>query len=113
MKNRSEGYLLEHSASILTTYLAAIVSCILESMDRCPPILRMALKQLRHRVEEKFPDNDTVSVRFLSVKLGWRSKCGFGPQARHKRQVIKRKRSRSFVQHHGPISWHCLCLYSP
>ncbi|XP_071789883.1 rasGAP-activating-like protein 1 isoform X1 [Asterias amurensis] len=59
MKNRSEGYLLEHSASILTTYLAAIVNCILESMDRCPPILRMALKQLRHRVEEKFPDNDT------------------------------------------------------
>ncbi len=64
MKNRSEGYLLEHSASILSTYLASIVSCILVSIDRCPPILRMALKQLRHRVEEKFPDNDTVSVRF-------------------------------------------------
>lgn len=70
MKNRSEGYLLEQSASILTTYLASIVSCILVSIDRCPPILRMALKQLRHRVEEKFPDNDTVNVRFWWIQLG-------------------------------------------
>ncbi|XP_022103860.1 rasGAP-activating-like protein 1 isoform X3 [Acanthaster planci] len=59
MKNRSEGYLLEHSATILTEYLASIVNCILKSVDRCPPILRMALKQLRQRVEDKFPDNDS------------------------------------------------------
>ncbi|XP_012892442.1 PREDICTED: rasGAP-activating-like protein 1 [Dipodomys ordii] len=51
----SEEQVRETSLGLLTGYLGPIVDAIVGSVGRCPLALRLAFKQLRRRVEERFP----------------------------------------------------------
>ncbi|XP_057601577.1 rasGAP-activating-like protein 1 isoform X3 [Hippopotamus amphibius kiboko] len=51
----SEEHVREASLGLLTGYLEPIVDAIVGSVGRCPPAMRLAFKQLRQRVEERFP----------------------------------------------------------
>lgn len=51
----SEEHVREASLGLLTGYLGPIVDAIVGSVGRCPPTMRLAFKQLRQRVEERFP----------------------------------------------------------
>ncbi|XP_060997830.1 rasGAP-activating-like protein 1 isoform X8 [Dama dama] len=51
----SEEHVREASLGLLTGYLGPIVDAIVGSVGRCPPAMRLAFKQLRQRVEERFP----------------------------------------------------------
>ena len=45
----------EASLGLLTGYLGPIVDAIVGSVGRCPSAMRLTFKQLRQRVEERFP----------------------------------------------------------
>lgn len=45
----------ESSLGLLQGYLGDTVDAIVGSVDKCPPLMRAAFKQLRRRVEEQFP----------------------------------------------------------
>lgn len=51
----SEEHVREASLGLLTGYLGSIVDAIVGSVERCPFAMRLAFKQLRRRVEERFP----------------------------------------------------------
>ncbi|XP_068418851.1 rasGAP-activating-like protein 1 isoform X3 [Eschrichtius robustus] len=51
----SEEHVREVSLGLLTGYLGPIMDAIVGSVGRCPPAIRLAFKQLRHCVEERFP----------------------------------------------------------
>lgn len=46
----------ESSVEMLQGYLANIVESIVSSVAQCPPVMRVAFKQLHKRVEEQFPE---------------------------------------------------------
>lgn len=45
---------------MLQAYLTSIIESIVGSVDQCPPVMRVAFKQLHKRVEEQFtePENE-------------------------------------------------------
>lgn len=45
----------ESSLGLLQGYLGDTVDAIVGSVEKCPPLMRAAFKQLRRRVEEQFP----------------------------------------------------------
>lgn len=51
----SEAQVRESSLGLLQGYLGDTVDAIVGSVDKCPPLMRAAFKQLRRRVEEQFP----------------------------------------------------------
>ncbi|NXJ38790.1 RASL1 protein, partial [Ciconia maguari] len=51
----SEARVRESSLELLKGYLGDIVDAIVGSVEKCPLVMRMAFKQLRRRVEERFP----------------------------------------------------------
>ncbi|NWW44822.1 RASL1 protein, partial [Pedionomus torquatus] len=51
----SEARVRESSLELLQGYLGDIVDAIVGSVEKCPLLMRMAFKQLRRRVEERFP----------------------------------------------------------
>uniref|UniRef100_A0A8C9BPW7 RAS protein activator like 1 n=1 Tax=Phocoena sinus TaxID=42100 RepID=A0A8C9BPW7_PHOSS len=51
----SEEHVREASLGLLTGYLGPIMDTIVGSVGRCPPAIRLAFKQLRQCVEERFP----------------------------------------------------------
>uniref|UniRef100_A0A8C0DU85 RAS protein activator like 1 n=1 Tax=Balaenoptera musculus TaxID=9771 RepID=A0A8C0DU85_BALMU len=51
----SEEHVREVSLGLLTGYLGPIMDAIVGSVGRCPPAIRLAFKQLRQCVEERFP----------------------------------------------------------
>lgn len=55
---------------MLQTYLTSIIESIVGSVDQCPPVMRVAFKQLHKRVEEQFtePENE-VSLEHRGKKL--------------------------------------------
>lgn len=68
----------DSSVEMLQSYLTSIIESIVGSVDQCPPVMRVAFKQLHKRVEEQFaePENEvslgTVSTRFnVSVRLAY------------------------------------------
>ncbi|XP_077995563.1 rasGAP-activating-like protein 1 isoform X2 [Glandiceps talaboti] len=67
LKTTSANQLLEQSTATLTAYLVSIINCILMSVDRCPPIMRLAFKQLRKRVEDRFPDSEHEDIKYLCI----------------------------------------------
>ncbi|XP_072034910.1 rasGAP-activating-like protein 1 isoform X2 [Amphiura filiformis] len=71
VKKQSDSQLLESSTATITNYLASIVNCILMSVDRCPPVMRMAFRQLRQRVQERiderFPNNSNEEWQYLCM----------------------------------------------
>ncbi|XP_035690611.1 rasGAP-activating-like protein 1 [Branchiostoma floridae] len=65
VKSQSDGQLLEHSAMILTGYLEQIIDNIVMSVDQCPPVIRLAFRQLSKRVEDRFPEHQ--DVKYLAI----------------------------------------------
>lgn len=59
----SEAEVRDYSVEMLQTYLSSIIESIVNSVDQCPSVMRVAFKQLHKRVEEQFtePENE-VSV---------------------------------------------------
>ncbi|XP_010718818.1 rasGAP-activating-like protein 1 isoform X2 [Meleagris gallopavo] len=51
----SEAQVRESSLELLQGYLGDMVDAIVGSVDKCPLLMRVAFKQLRRRVEERFP----------------------------------------------------------
>ncbi|KAM6930431.1 rasGAP-activating-like protein 1 isoform 3-T3 [Xenentodon cancila] len=69
----SEAEVRESSVEMLQTYLTSIIESIVGSVDQCPPVMRVAFKQLHKRVEEQFtePENEALqSVGNLGLQLG-------------------------------------------
>ena len=55
---------VESSQLVLTSYLELIMDTIFSSVDKCPNLLRVALRQLWVRVADRFQDPEhVVSVR--------------------------------------------------
>ena len=55
---------VESSQLVLTSYLELIMDAIFSSVDKCPNLLRVALRQLWMRVADRFQDPEhVVSVR--------------------------------------------------
>lgn len=50
----------DSSVEMLQVYLTSIIESIVGSVDQCPPVMRVAFKQLHKRVEEQFtePENE-------------------------------------------------------
>ncbi|XP_062446373.1 rasGAP-activating-like protein 1 [Rhea pennata] len=63
----SEAQVRESSLELLKGYLGDIIEAIVGSVDKCPPIMRVAFKQLRRRVEERFPSVEHEEVRYVSI----------------------------------------------
>lgn len=56
----SEAEVRDSSVEMLQCYLTSIIESIVGSVDQCPPVMRVAFKQLHKRVEEQFaePENE-------------------------------------------------------
>lgn len=69
----SEVEVRDSSVEMLQSYLTSILQSIVASVDQCPPIMRLAFKQLHKRVEEQFvdPENE-VSFRPWPIYKGKR-----------------------------------------
>ncbi|XP_070331432.1 rasGAP-activating-like protein 1 isoform X2 [Odocoileus virginianus] len=63
----SEEHVREASLGLLTGYLGPIVDTIVGSVGRCPPTMRLAFKQLRQCVEERFPQAEHEDVKYLAI----------------------------------------------
>uniref|UniRef100_A0A8C4ITS0 RasGAP-activating-like protein 1 n=1 Tax=Dicentrarchus labrax TaxID=13489 RepID=A0A8C4ITS0_DICLA len=53
----SEAEVRDSSVEMLHSYLTSIIESIVGSVDQCPPVMRVAFKQLHKRVEEQFRQN--------------------------------------------------------
>ncbi|NXL54508.1 RASL1 protein, partial [Podilymbus podiceps] len=63
----SEARVRESSLELLRGYLGAIIDAIVGSAEKCPLVMRVAFKQLRRRVEERFPSEQHEEVRYFSI----------------------------------------------
>ncbi|NXL90203.1 RASL1 protein, partial [Alectura lathami] len=63
----SEAQVRESSLELLQGYLGDTVDAIVSSVDKCPPLMRAAFKQLRRRVEERFPSPQHEDVRYFAI----------------------------------------------
>ncbi|XP_063207344.1 rasGAP-activating-like protein 1 [Chroicocephalus ridibundus] len=63
----SEARVRESSLELLKGYLGDIVDAIVGSVEKCPLLMRVAFKQLRRRVEERFPSAQHEEVRYFSI----------------------------------------------
>ncbi|NWY60617.1 RASL1 protein, partial [Chionis minor] len=63
----SEAQVRESSLELLKGYLGDIVDAIVGSVEKCPLLMRVAFKQLRRRVEERFPSARHEEVRYFSI----------------------------------------------
>ena len=56
---------------MLTSYLEIIMDAVFSSVDKCPNLLRIALRQLWMRVADRFQDPEhVVSVRWTDRQRG-------------------------------------------
>uniref|UniRef100_A0A8D3DGI2 RasGAP-activating-like protein 1 n=1 Tax=Scophthalmus maximus TaxID=52904 RepID=A0A8D3DGI2_SCOMX len=60
----SEAEVRDSSVEMLQSYLTSIIESIVGSVDQCPPVMRVAFKQLHKRVEEQFAEPD---VKYLAI----------------------------------------------
>ncbi|NXP70830.1 RASL1 protein, partial [Ramphastos sulfuratus] len=63
----SETQVQESSLELLKGYLGDIVDAIVGSVEKCPLLMRVAFKQLRQRVEERFPSAQHQEVQYFSI----------------------------------------------
>ncbi|XP_064835752.1 rasGAP-activating-like protein 1 isoform X1 [Oncorhynchus masou masou] len=63
----SEAEVRESSVEMLQGYLSNIVESIIGSVTQCPPVMRVAFKQLHKRVEEQFPEPENEDVKYLAI----------------------------------------------
>lgn len=52
----SEAQVRESSLELLKGYLSDIMESIIGSVEKCPPIMRVAFKHLHKQVEDQFPE---------------------------------------------------------
>ncbi|XP_068767601.1 rasGAP-activating-like protein 1 [Struthio camelus] len=63
----SEAQVRESSLELLKGYLGDIIEAIAGSVDKCPLVMRVAFKQVRWRVEERFPSAEHKEVSYISI----------------------------------------------
>ncbi|XP_036383530.1 rasGAP-activating-like protein 1 [Megalops cyprinoides] len=63
----SEAEVRESSVELLQGYLTNIMESIVGSVAQCPPVMRVAFKQLHKRVEEQFPEPENEDVKYLAI----------------------------------------------
>uniref|UniRef100_A0A3Q3RTG1 RAS protein activator like 1 n=1 Tax=Mastacembelus armatus TaxID=205130 RepID=A0A3Q3RTG1_9TELE len=65
--NLSEAEVRDSSVEMLQSYLTSIIESIVGSVDQCPPVMRVAFKQLHKRVEEQFAEPENEDVKYLAI----------------------------------------------
>lgn len=65
----SEAEIRDSSVEMLQTYLTSIIESIVVSVDQCPPVMRVAFKQLHKRVEEQFSEPENEVSLELTTKI--------------------------------------------
>ncbi|XP_029960061.1 rasGAP-activating-like protein 1 isoform X2 [Salarias fasciatus] len=63
----SEAEVRDSSVEMLHSYLTSIIDSIVGSVDQCPPVMRVAFKQLHKRVEEQFTQRENEDVKYLAI----------------------------------------------
>uniref|UniRef100_A0A665X0I9 RAS protein activator like 1 n=1 Tax=Echeneis naucrates TaxID=173247 RepID=A0A665X0I9_ECHNA len=63
----SEAEVRDSSVEMLQGYLTSIIESIVGSIDQCPPVMRVAFKQLHKRVEEQFAEPENEDVKYLAI----------------------------------------------
>lgn len=63
----SEAEVRDSSVEMLQIYLTNVIESIVNSVDQCPPVLRVAFKQLHKRVEEQFSEPENEDVKYLAI----------------------------------------------
>ncbi|CAK6950325.1 rasGAP-activating-like protein 1 [Scomber scombrus] len=63
----SEAEVRDSSVEMLQSYLTSIIESIVSSVDQCPPVMRVAFKQLHKRVEEQFSEPENEDVKYLAI----------------------------------------------
>ncbi|KAM9743014.1 rasGAP-activating-like protein 1 isoform 1-T1 [Menidia menidia] len=63
----SEAEVRDSSVELLQSYLSSIIESIVGSVDQCPPVMRVAFKQLHKRVEEQFTEPEHEDVKYLAI----------------------------------------------
>ncbi|XP_071338488.1 rasGAP-activating-like protein 1 isoform X3 [Trachinotus anak] len=63
----SEAEVRDSSVEMLQGYLTSIIESIVGSVDQCPPVMRVAFKQLHKRVEEQFAEPENEDVKYLAI----------------------------------------------
>uniref|UniRef100_A0A3Q2CET9 RAS protein activator like 1 n=1 Tax=Cyprinodon variegatus TaxID=28743 RepID=A0A3Q2CET9_CYPVA len=63
----SEAEVRDYSVEMLQTYLSSIIESIVNSVDQCPSVMRVAFKQLHKRVEEQFTEPENEDVKYLAI----------------------------------------------
>ncbi|XP_049619998.1 rasGAP-activating-like protein 1 isoform X2 [Syngnathus scovelli] len=63
----SEAEVRDSSVEMLENYLTKIVESIIGSVEQCPPVMRVAFKQLHKRVEEQFAEPENEDVKYLAI----------------------------------------------
>ncbi|XP_069034585.1 rasGAP-activating-like protein 1 isoform X3 [Embiotoca jacksoni] len=63
----SEAEVRDSSVEMLQSYLTSIIESIVGSVDQCPPVMRVAFKQLHKRVEEQFTEPENEDVKYLAI----------------------------------------------
>nr|XP_046242784.1 rasGAP-activating-like protein 1 isoform X2 [Scatophagus argus] len=63
----SEEEVRDSSVEMLHGYLTSIIESIVGSVDQCPPVMRVAFKQLHKRVEEQFSEPEYEDVKYLAI----------------------------------------------
>nr|XP_020446135.1 rasGAP-activating-like protein 1 isoform X1 [Monopterus albus] len=63
----SEAEVRDSSVELLQCYLTSITESIVSSVDQCPPVMRVAFKQLHKRVEEQFAEPENEDVKYLAI----------------------------------------------
>ncbi|XP_053225800.1 rasGAP-activating-like protein 1 isoform X1 [Podarcis raffonei] len=63
----SEAQIRESSLEVLTGYLGDIVESIVSSTEKCPPIMRVAFKQLHKRVDDHFPEAENQDAKYIAI----------------------------------------------
>uniref|UniRef100_A0A3B4BJV0 Uncharacterized protein n=1 Tax=Periophthalmus magnuspinnatus TaxID=409849 RepID=A0A3B4BJV0_9GOBI len=63
----SEAEVRDSSVEMLQIYLTSIIDSIVNSVDQCPPVMRVAFKQLHKRVEEQFTEPENEDVKYLAI----------------------------------------------
>lgn len=73
----SEQEVRDSSVEMLQSYLTSIIESIVGSVDQCPPVMRVAFKQLHKRVEEQFaePENEVSLEENAQKKNGFICIC--------------------------------------
>uniref|UniRef100_A0A7M4EHS9 RAS protein activator like 1 n=1 Tax=Crocodylus porosus TaxID=8502 RepID=A0A7M4EHS9_CROPO len=63
----SEAQIRESSLELLKGYLSDIMESIIGSVEKCPPIMRVAFKQLHKRVEDQFPEAEHEDMKYIAI----------------------------------------------